>query len=137
MTTDPQPWEPRYGLLAHRDHGAEILASALEVVRRQVCAYGPNATTCDCKFGVGLQLTEGGGGYRGPGSEQTGCPELRELIHKLLHRPLGLASDNLFAEVLDAQVRERREHAVEVERLQELLRKAIAERNEALAGVAR
>lgn len=75
-------WEPNYGFCATRDSDPLILASALEYVRRRTCAYGPNARRCDCKQGAGKALTKGGS----PDSEQTGCTELREVIHKLLHR---------------------------------------------------
>lgn len=60
------------------------LASALEALRRQTCAYGSTGEqTCDCKYGLSAEA-------RG-GSEQTGCPELRVVILGLLH-PDRLAS---------------------------------------------
>jgi hypothetical protein len=90
MTSPPdatEAWEPAYGFCATRDRDPRELAAALELIRRRVCAYGPNAKTCDCKYGLGLRLLDGDAStYSGLSSEQTGCPELRELIHKLLHR---------------------------------------------------
>lgn len=78
-TTKRYGWEPRYGFTSN---DPEAIAAALEVVRRRICAYGPDATTCDCKYGRGRQLTEE---HVVPGSEQTGCPELRSAIWHLLH----------------------------------------------------
>jgi hypothetical protein len=45
-----------------------------------VCGYR-YSDRCDCKYGLVDAK------YPGAGSEQTGCPELRELINRLLHRP--------------------------------------------------
>lgn len=54
------------------------LIRAVRRLQRQVCTYDVFKTdqtakppnTCDCKYGVSLQ----------PGSEETGCPELREVL---------------------------------------------------------
>lgn len=60
------------------------LASALEVVRRRVCAYsdGTIDARCDCKYGVGEVLTEGAS--IAPHGEKNGCPELRDVVTFLL-----------------------------------------------------
>lgn len=86
---DKLDWEPSYGFCATSTQDNVALATALEAVRRRICAYGPQARTCDCKFGISLD----GIGY----SEQTGCPELREMIHRLLHRP-GTFSEGAYDE---------------------------------------
>jgi hypothetical protein len=93
VTEDAQvrDWEPEYGFCGGKTHDLEQLAYAVEMARRRVCAYsdGRHDARCDCK-------------YRLPGrpvtSEQTGCPELRELVHRLLHRPETFAP----AEVAEA-----------------------------------
>lgn len=103
---NPSMWEPAYGFCAFNETDRVALAMALEALRRQVCAYG-GGNRCDCKYGMmpdiyairqefGLSRGEesfepvplGRDFYRGvvAGSEQTGCPELKELIHRLLHR---------------------------------------------------
>lgn len=46
------------------------LYRTLETARRGICAYASDP--CDCKYGIKLDP--------GPGSEATGCPELRDLI---------------------------------------------------------
>ncbi len=46
----------------------------LEAVRRSVCAYGPNADRCDCKYGRSDKIQ----------GEQTGCPELRAAIDMIM-----------------------------------------------------
>lgn len=55
----------------------EVLLSALEEVQVRVCAYG-SKERCDCKYGI---KNEGDLAknhfYSG---EQTGCPEVREII---------------------------------------------------------
>ncbi len=56
----------------------QVLARALEGVRRRVCAYGSQGTqTCDCKYGMTADDERFG-------SERTGCPELRCVIEGLL-----------------------------------------------------
>lgn len=83
-------WEPSaYGFCAQVENDNESLASALEAIRRQVCAYGGRGV-CDCKFGIeAIPLPKNflGGRTINLGSEKTGCPELREMIHRLLYRP--------------------------------------------------
>lgn len=78
-------WEPSYGFCGMAETDAVRLAEALEVVRRRICAYNlgfNNADVrCDCKYGVSVEDDAR------LGSEQTGCPELREIINRLLHRP--------------------------------------------------
>lgn len=86
-------WEPGYGFCGTATHGNTPLAVALEVARRRVCAYGSiRDEPCDCKYGARP------GQYAG--SEATGCPELREVIHRLLYRPetFGSTIDTLLAE---------------------------------------
>lgn len=83
-----EQWEPRYGFCAINKTDNVALAKALEDVRRRVCAYG-GGPTCDCKYGLTVEdkpfnVGEVIRGYNG--SEKTGCPELREMIHRLLHR---------------------------------------------------
>lgn len=81
MTDQTYPWEPAYGFT---ETDPVKLAAALELVRRRICAYGPLATTCDCKYGLGKYiLPKGDPGY--VNSEETGCPELRSVIQLLLH----------------------------------------------------
>ena len=77
MTIDWEPIEP--GII---QDDPTALASALEAIRRRVCAYGGGHPTCDCKYGLAVGVK--------PGSEQTGCPELRAVIFGLLHpeRPM-------------------------------------------------
>lgn len=89
------PWEPAYGF-TKTDPVA--LAATLEMVRRGVCAYGPLATTCDCKYGMGKQITPAGeiSGIKRFNSEMTGCPELRSVIRILLH---GKVEFDLDAEI--------------------------------------
>lgn len=83
-------WEPSYGFCASNVSANEVLAETLEGLRRQVCAYGRGmngVSMCDCKYGRGVDSN--------PFSEQTGCPELTELINRLLHRPatFGMGPD--------------------------------------------
>lgn len=98
-------WEPSYGFCAMNETDRVALAMTLEAIRRQVCCYG-GGNRCDCKYGLrverGAQLQEFGvapaegersiayRGIRMGSSEQTGCPELREIIHRLLHRDVPL-----------------------------------------------
>lgn len=58
------------------------LIDALEEARKAVCAYGPLARTCDCKYGL---VPDNGYDWQPAmlGSEQTGCPELRDLIRAI------------------------------------------------------
>ncbi|WP_157368065.1 hypothetical protein [Alloactinosynnema sp. L-07] len=72
-----------FGFCAFRTTSLRDLAAALEAVRRAVCAYGGDGR-CDCKYGANPS-TE-----LRVGTERTGCPELRELIHRLLARPESL-----------------------------------------------
>ena len=89
-------WEPSYGFCAGNETDRVALAMTLEALRRQVCCYG-GGNRCDCKYG--LRVERGavlkdfgieGTGVHMSNSEQTGCPELRELIHRLLHRDVPL-----------------------------------------------
>lgn len=104
---NPSMWEPSYGFCASNESDRVVLAMTLEAIRRQVCCYG-GGNRCDCKYGLmpdiyavvnefGITRGEkspqrnalaGRDFYNGTkgNSEQTGCPELRELIHRLLHR---------------------------------------------------
>jgi hypothetical protein len=81
------PWEPEPGFCALNTTNNTALAEALEAIRRQRCPYGDGR--CDCKYGLDTS------GPHGAGSERTGCPELREMIHRLLHRPNTFAEDPL------------------------------------------
>lgn len=78
-------WEPSYGFCAENKTNVVELAEALELVRRRACAYNMDImngdTPCDCKYGGSVKEK------RSLGSERTGCPELREIINRLLHRP--------------------------------------------------
>lgn len=94
LTENVSEWEPSYGFCASNETDRMALAMTLEQLRRQVCCYG-GGNRCDCKYGLrverGAVLNEFGvknpeGTARSAGSEQTGCPELREIIHSLLHR---------------------------------------------------
>lgn len=86
--TPKYDWEPSYGF-THTD--PVQLAAALEQVRKRICAYGPDAKVCDCKYGIDQPLTGWRYGMsKSPhgnhlSSEMTGCPELRSVIHMLLH----------------------------------------------------
>ena len=76
--------EPNYGLTAGRGTDKVALAAALEYVRRKVCCYNLSIERdvhCDCKYGLSIEDGE----RRSVSSEQTGCPELREVIYLLLH----------------------------------------------------
>jgi hypothetical protein len=87
-------WEPDYGFTARNTTDVTSLAAALEATRRRICAYGPTATRCDCKYGAGVHLNLGHVNPDGTvkaGDEQSGCPEISEVIHRLLHRPGSLA----------------------------------------------
>lgn len=104
----PSMWEPNYGFCAGNETDRVVLAMTLEAIRRQVCCYG-GGNRCDCKYGLmpdihavvhefGISRGEKSPqrttltgpdyyiGVKNENSEQTGCPELRELIHRLLHR---------------------------------------------------
>lgn len=63
------------------------LINALEAARRDVCAYGPHAATCDCKYGlmpaVGEALSSNARNCSHRNCEHTGCPELRDEINRL------------------------------------------------------
>jgi hypothetical protein len=81
--------EPAYGFCQINSHSNEELAQALELVRRQICAYGGGnrgSGSCDCKYGASID-TATARRLEYYGGEQTGCPELREVIQRLLHRP--------------------------------------------------
>lgn len=76
--------EPDYGWTPHKNTDKVDLAAALEYVRRTICCYSLDIerdVRCDCKYGLSIEDGE----RRGVGSEQTGCPELREVIYLLLH----------------------------------------------------
>jgi hypothetical protein len=78
-------WEPGYGFCGMNQTDRIALAEALEVVRRLICVYNPppydSDVRCDCKYGASVKEKQS------MGSEHTGCPELREIINRLLHRP--------------------------------------------------
>jgi hypothetical protein len=79
-------WEPDYGFCAENLKTNRELAAALEKVRRKVCTnIGDGIDGCDCKYGARPQ------GSRSS-SEKTGCPELREVINRLLRRPETFAA---------------------------------------------
>ena len=84
MTTKEFDWEPSYGFTGMNKTELVKLAEALELARRRVCAYNPppydSDRRCDCKYGASVKENQS------MGSEQTGCPELRETINRLLHR---------------------------------------------------
>lgn len=92
MAQTPE-WAPMVGLrfpgsvLIPGSEEAVALAAAMEVVRRRICQYsdGTRDVRCDCKFGLGAQLTEGASISRH--GERTGCPELRVAITALLTAP--------------------------------------------------
>lgn len=70
IKADPARRKPTYCTNDNR----RALIAALEAARKAVCGYaGP---TCDCKYG----LVPGGAEPYGLGSEETGCPEIRDLI---------------------------------------------------------
>lgn len=80
MREDPRRRRPTPYTARNRDR----LIAALEAARRSVCAYGPEARTCDCKYGMFPPAADAP--FQGPkflGSEETGCPELRDLIRTL------------------------------------------------------
>jgi hypothetical protein len=83
-------WEPAYGFCASNRNSNEDLARTLEAIRRRVCAYNMGIRNedvrCDCKYGLTFDSSR-------RGSEETGCPELRELIHRLLHSPETFQED--------------------------------------------
>jgi hypothetical protein len=88
---DKVDWEPSYGFCGMRETDRIALAEALELVRRRVCAYNMGIhdgdVRCDCKYGASIKEKTS------MGSERTGCPELREIINRLLHRPETLEDD--------------------------------------------
>ena len=56
------------------------LADKLNVLRISRCCYGASETgRCDCKYGYDFNLPR----PKYAGSEQTGCPELREAVLEL------------------------------------------------------
>lgn len=102
------PWEGEYGFCGSNETERLALAKTLEAIRRTICTYGGTGR-CDCKYG--LTVTDEKPTHEDLGirtmrydfktrtrvpapalqySEQTGCPELRETIHRLLHRDLRL-----------------------------------------------
>jgi len=86
---DTSTWEPAYGFCATDKHTNEELAAALEYVRRRICVYNFTEATdvrCDCKYGAVP------GQYGN--SEKTGCPELREVIYRLLYKPESFGGNN-------------------------------------------
>lgn len=62
MTNRSAPFEERL-----------VIYALLEDTRRRICCYARDP--CDCKYGRNTREK--------PGSEQTGCPELRDLISDL------------------------------------------------------
>lgn len=66
----------------------------LETARREICSY--TADPCDCKYGARHP--------RRPGTEATGCPELRDLIRTLTGWPVfsrgGFQSPEELAQIL-------------------------------------
>lgn len=63
----------------------EQLVEALKIVREQVCGYFPSSR-CDCKYGLSENRIERDKIGRPTihfDSEQTGCPELREVTYLL------------------------------------------------------
>ena len=82
--------EPQYGFLST---DREALAKALEAVRRTICGYNMSVMLddfrhdprCDCKYGLDVDKLVSGEVKYGSTGEQTGCPELRSVIHMLLH----------------------------------------------------
>lgn len=75
-------WEPDYGYCAENLKPNRELAAALEKVRRKVCVrIDDGVNGCDCKYGGRP------GDRRDSTSEKSGCPELREVINRLLRRP--------------------------------------------------
>lgn len=89
---DGYDWEPASGFCALNRNSNIELAAALEVVRRKICAYNMGTrdkdVRCDCKYGATPEEA------RYIGSENTGCPELREVIYRLLHAPESFGEDN-------------------------------------------
>lgn len=86
-------WEPAYGFCGVITTDRVKLAKALEAVRRRVCSYGSHgARGCDCKYGLTTTMP-----HDPQLTEQTGCPELRELINRLLHRPNTLVPSDMDA----------------------------------------
>jgi hypothetical protein len=63
----------------------EVLAKALEDIRRRICCYG-GGTRCDCKYGRDVTAAR-------QHSEASGCPEMIEVINRLMHRPNSFAED--------------------------------------------
>lgn len=93
MTEKRFEWESTYGFCAYNETANEQLAATLEALRRKVCCYG-GGDFCDCKYGLQAAGPTGRHGTWGDrdqtnrrNHEQTGCPELREMIHRLLYRP--------------------------------------------------
>ena len=118
-------WEPSYGFCGSNLTEVLALAKTLEAVRRQICAYG-GGNRCDCKYGLTVRDTRAnvsfGFGQENDvvgtrydsktkthvedaqrfSSEQTGCPELRETINRLLHRAESLSGGSVnYAEAKD------------------------------------
>lgn len=107
MVIDAAEWEPSYGLTATNTTANAKLAETLEAMRRRACAYGSDAERCDCKYGLRPD------GRRRPGDEQCGCPELRETIHRLLHRPESLIPEGfvVLPEAIHAEIERLRQAA--------------------------
>lgn len=81
---EPQSWEPTYGFCGMKTTDNEVLAKALESIRQRVCLYGGGR--CDCKYGRDATAE------RQP-SEASGCPEMIEVINRLMHRPNTFTED--------------------------------------------
>lgn len=103
-----EPWEPSYGFCAYNETDNVTLAKTLEAIRRMLCCYG-GGSRCDCKYGLtvnedltpvefgfvdsnGVGVNRFTAKYTVGNSEQVGCPELREVINRLLHRPESFVS---------------------------------------------
>lgn len=103
-------WEPGYGFCADNTTDLDQLVRTVEHVRRLACqnnhSSGQRDQICDCKYGLGRDLLAGktpaaADRRHRPSEEATGCPELRELIHRLLHRPASLLPDDQETHVIE------------------------------------
>ena len=76
--SDPIPYDVNY---------IDRVIANVERVQRTLCAYG-GSIPCDCKYG---------GPAGRAGSEQTGCPELRECLGLLRNLKRVLSGDTLLS----------------------------------------